>query len=168
MFNAVAERFRVPLRWWRARPVLTQDAGLAATFAVLGLLPPLAANGLRLGDLPLAGLLAVFLALAQCLPLVIRRRWPALCLALVACAFAAYQLLGYSRSFSSVGVLLALYAAGAYEASFRRELIAGATASYAVLAVALAGLGATERPVDYAVFYLALCACWGAGVFVRS
>ena len=170
MFNAVAERFRVPLRWWRARPVLTQDAGLAATFTVLGLLPPLAANGLRLGDLPLhrAGPLAVFLALAQGLPLVIRRRWPALCLALVACAFAAYQLLGYPRSFSSVGVLLALYAAGAYEASFRRELIAGATASYVVLAVALAGLGATERPVDYAVFYLALCACWGAGVFVRS
>jgi hypothetical protein len=170
VFNAVAERFRVPLRWWRARPVLTRDAGLAAAFTVLGLLPPLAANGLRLGDLPLhrAGPLAVFLALAQCLALVIRRRWPALCLALVACAFAAYQLLGYPRSFSSAGLLLALYAAGAYEASFRRELIVGATASYVVLAVALAGLGATERPIDYAVFYLALGACWGAGVFVRS
>ena len=170
MFNAVAERFRVPLCWWRARAVLTQDAVLAAVFTVLGFLPPLAAGGLRLGDLPVhrAGPLAVTLALAECLPLVVRRRWPALGLAVVACAFAAYQLLGYPRSFSSAGLLLALYAAGAYEASFRRELIAGATASYVVLAVALAGLGATERPVDYAVFYLALCACWGAGVFVRS
>ena len=170
MLNAAAARFRDPLRWWQARPVRTQDAGLAATFTVLGLLPPLAANGLRLGDLPLhrGGALAVFLALAQCLPLVIRRRWPALALALVACAFAAYQLLGYPRSFSSVGLLLVLYAAGAYETSFRRELIAGATASYVVLAVALAGLGAPARPIDYAVFYLALCACWGAGVFVRS
>ena len=170
MLNAVAERFHHPLRWWSARGVLAQDAGLAAAFTVLGLLPALAANGLRLGDLPLhrAGPLAVLLALAQCLPLVIRRRWPALCLAIVACAFAAYQLLGYPRSFSSAALLLALYAAGAYEASCRRELIAGATASYVVLAVALAGLGATGRPVDYVVFYLALCACWGAGVFVRS
>ena len=67
-----------------------------------------------------------------------------------------------------MGLLLVLYAAGAYETSFRRELIAGATASYVVLAVALAGLGAPARPIDYAVFYLALCACWGAGVFVRS
>ena len=170
MLNAVAERFHHPLRRWSARGVLAQDAGLAAAFTVLGLLPALAANGLRLGDLPLhrAGPLAVLLALAQCLPLVLRRRWPALGLALVACAFAAYQLLGYPRSFSSAGLLLALYAAGAYETSFRRELIAGATASYVVLAVALAGLGGTERPIDYAVFYLALCACWGAGVFVRS
>jgi hypothetical protein len=150
--------------------VLAQDAGLAAAFTVLGLLPPLAGNGLRLGGLPVhpGGPLAVLLALAQCLPLVVRRRWPALALALVACAFAAYQLLGYPRSFSSVGLLLALYAAGAHEASFRRELIIGATASYVVLAVALAGLGGPARPVDYAVFYLALCACWGAGAFVRS
>ena len=170
MFNPVADRFRVPPRWWRACGVLTQDAGFAAAFTVLGLLPPLAANGLRLGGLPAhgAGPLAVLLALAQCLPLVIRRRWPALCLAIVACAFAAYQLLGYPPSFSSAGLLLALYAAGAYEGSFRRELVAGATASYVVLAVALAGLGSAERPVDYAVFYLALCACWGAGTFVRS
>ena len=170
MLNAVAERFHHPLRRWSARGVLAQDAGLAAAFTVLGLLPALADNGLRLGGLPLhrAGPLAVLLALAQCLPLAIRRRWPALCLAVVACAFAAYQLLGYPRSFSSAGLLLALYAAGAYEGSFRRELIAGATASYVVLAVALAELGATGRPVDYVVFYLALCACWGAGVFVRS
>ena len=170
MFNAVADRFRVPLRWWRACGDLTQDAGVAAAFTVLALLPPLAANGLRLGHLPVhrAGAAAVVLVLAQGLPLVARRRWPALALALVACAFAAYQLLGYPRSFSSVGLLLVLYAAGAYETSFRRELIAGATASYVVLAVALAGLGSAERPVDYAVFYLALCACWGAGTFVRS
>jgi hypothetical protein len=170
VFNPAAEPFRVPLRWWRARGVLTQDAGLAAAFTVLGFLPPLAANGLRLGGLPIhrAGPLAVLLALAQCLPLIVRRRWPALGLAVAACAFAAYQLLGYPRSFTSAGLLLALYAAGAYEGSFRRELIAGATASYVVLAVALAGLGATGRPVDYAVFYLALCACWGAGVFARS
>ena len=169
MFKAAAERFRGPLHWWQALPVLTQDAGLAATFTVLGLLPPLAANGLRLGDLPLTGPAAGRVPGFGSVPA------PGHPAALAragsgpgACAFAAYQLLGYPRSFSSVGLLLALYAAGAYEASFRRELIAGATASYVVLAVALAGLGSTEQPIDYTVFYLALCACWGAGVFVRS
>jgi hypothetical protein len=170
VFNAVAERSRGPLRWWRARGVLAQDAVFAAAFTVLGLLPPLAANGVLLGELPVhrAGPLAVTLALAQCLPLAIRRRWPALCLAIVACAFAAYQLLGYPPSFSSEGLLLALYAAGAHEATFRRELAAGATASYVVLAIALEGLGSPERPVDYVVFYLALSACWGAGAFIRA
>jgi hypothetical protein len=142
----------------------------AAAFTVLGLLPLLAANGVLLGQLPVhrAGPLAVTLALAQGLPLGLRRRWPALCLAVVACAFAAYQLLGYPPSFSSDGLLLALYAAGAHEGVFRRELAAGATASYVVLAIALDGLGSPERPVDYVVFYLALSACWGAGALIRA
>jgi hypothetical protein len=147
-----------------------QDVVLAAAFTVLGFLPVLAANGVLLGQLPVhrAGPLAVLLALAQCLPLAIRRRWPALTLAIVACAFAAYQLLGYPSSFTSEGLLLALYSAGAHEATFRRELAVGATASYVLLAVALEGLGSPERPVDYATFYLALSACWGAGALRRS
>jgi hypothetical protein len=108
------------------------------------------------------------LALAQCLPLVIRRRWPALCLAIVACAFAAYQLLGYPASFTSVGLLLAVEAAGAHEASFRRELAAGATTSYVLLAIALAGLGSPRRPIGYVLFYLAMTACWGIGAHFRA
>jgi signal transduction histidine kinase len=143
---------------------------LTAAFTVLGFLPVLAANGVQLGRLPVhhAALPAVLLALAQCLPLVIRRRWPALALAVVACAFAAYQLLGYPASFTSVGVLLALYSAGAHERTFRRELVVGATASYVVLAVALRGLGSPQRPADYVAFYLALAACWGAGSLIRT
>jgi signal transduction histidine kinase len=170
VFNAVEERFRVPLRGWRARGVLRQDVVLAAAFTVLGFLPVLAANGVQLGRLPVhhAGLPAVLLALAQCLPLVVRRRWPALALAVAACAFAAYQLLGYPASFTSVGVLLALYSAGAHEITFRRELVVGATASYVVLAVALDGLGSPERPADYVAFYLVLAACWGAGSLIRA
>jgi hypothetical protein len=86
----------------------------------------------------------------------------------VACAFAAYQLLGYPASFTSIGLLLAVQAAGAHETSFRRELAAGATASYVVLAIALEGLGSPARPVDYVLFYLAMSACWGAGAYLRS
>ena len=166
-----------------------QDAVLAAVFTVLGFLPPLAANGVQLGQLPghRAGPLAVVLALAQCLPLVIRRRWPTLCLAIVACAFAAYQLLGYRSSFASVGLLLALYAAVVGVLAVRRlafglcglvvfaaiGLAAAltrpeATASYVVLAIALQGLGSPERPVGYVLFYLAMSACWGLGAYLQA
>jgi hypothetical protein len=169
VFNAVGERFRVPLRWWRTRGVLVRDVLPAVAFTVLSFLPVLAANGVQLGRLPVhrAGPLAVLLELAQCLPLVFRRYWPALTLAVVACAFAAYQLRGYPASFASAGLLLALYSAGAHEDTFRPELAAGATASYVVLAVALSGLGSPQRPVDYVLFYLALAACWGVGTLTR-
>jgi len=168
--NAVGERFRVPLRWWRTRGVFTRDGVFATAFTILGFTPALAAQGVLLGQLPVhrAGSVAFLLNLGQCLPLALRRRSPAVALAVVACAFAAYQLLGYPPSFTSVGLLLALYAAGAWEATFRRELVVGATASYVVLAVALDGLGSRRRPVDYVVFYLCLAACWAAGAVVRS
>jgi signal transduction histidine kinase len=168
--NAVGERFRVPLRWWRTRGVFTRDAVFATAFTIVGFMPALAAQGVLLGQLPVhrAGSVAFLLNLGQCLPLALRRRSPAVALAVVACAFAAYQLLGYPPSFTSVGLLLALYAAGAWEATFRRELVVGATASYVVLAVALDGLGSKQRPVDYVVFYLCLAACWAAGALVRS
>ncbi len=170
MFNAVGERFRVPLRRWHTGGDLIRDAAFAAAFTVLGFLPVLAVDGVLLGHLPVhrGGAAAVLLGLAQCLPLAIRRRSPALALGVVACAFAAYQLLGYPSSFTSVGLLLALYAAGAYEATFRRELVVGATASYVVLAVALDGLGSPQRPADYAIFYLGLAACWAAGSLIRA
>ncbi len=147
-----------------------RDAVVATAFTVLGFAPALAAQGVLLGQLPAhrAGPVTFLLNLAQCLPLALRRRSPALALAVVACAFAAYQLLGYPSSFTSVGLLLALYSAGAYEATFRRELIVGATASYVVLAVALDGLGSRQQPVGYFVFYLGLAACWGAGSLIRT
>ena len=59
--------------------------------------------------------LAVVLALGQSLPLAVRRRWPALGLAVVAGAFCGYQMMGYPPTVASVGLLIALYSVGAHQ-----------------------------------------------------
>ncbi|HEY6275743.1 MAG TPA: hypothetical protein VIX86_05380 [Streptosporangiaceae bacterium] len=138
--------------WWRARGVVVRDSALAVVLAAVAFAPGVAGNGvLLLGELPQRRLdtLGVVLALGQCLPLAVRRRWPALCLVVVAGAFSGYQLLGYPPTVSSVGLVLALYSVGAYQGRFRRGLVAAATAGYAVLAIALDRRGSPERPLDY-------------------
>jgi len=82
-----------PLRtlpaWWRSRSDQLQDGVLAAVFVAAAFAPPLAASGLALGELarhPL-GVPGMVLALAQTLPLAVRRRCPALSLAVVAVAW---------------------------------------------------------------------------------
>ncbi|MGH3212199.1 MAG: sensor histidine kinase [Trebonia sp.] len=158
------------LRRWRSLSTLLRDAIGATVLTVVGFLPFLAANGVLFGELPTrnGGALATVLALAQVLPLAVRRRWPAICLAVVGAAFAAYQCLGYPVSFTSEGLPLALYAAGAHQPRFRRGLAAGATVAYVATAVAVAALHSAERFVDYITFYLALACCWAAGALIRA
>jgi signal transduction histidine kinase len=158
------------LRRWRSLSTLLRDAIGAAVFTVVAFLPFLAANGVVLGELPArpGSPLATGLALAQVLPLAVRRRWPAACLAVVGVSFAAYQCLGYPGSFTSEGLLLALYAAGAHERRRRPGLAAAATVAYVATASALAALHSAERPFDYVAFYLVLACCWGAGTLVRA
>lgn len=170
MLKAVSERVRVSREWWESRGVLFRDTIGAVAFTGIALLPLLAANGVELGELPTrpGGIFAVLLGLAQTLPLAIRRRWPAACLAVVGIAFAVYQCLGYPGSFTSTGILLALYAAGAHERRFRRGLAAAASAAYVVVVIALAALRSPERAVDYVTFYLVLACCWAAGALVRA
>jgi signal transduction histidine kinase len=147
-----------------------QDTVLAVTLTAVALAPPLAANGVALGELGhhRLGIIGTVLSAAQALPLAVRRRWPACSLAVVASAFAVYQLAGYRSSFASVGLFIALYSAGAHQARFRRALAAVATAAYAVLAAVLAVLGSPERVIDWITFYLLLVACWGAGAVIRA
>jgi signal transduction histidine kinase len=136
----------------------------------VALLPFLADSGVELGELPHrhGGAVAGILALAQVLPLAGRRRWPAACLAVVGTAFGIYQGLGYPGSFTTVGLILALYAAGAYQRRFRRGLAAAATAAYLGLTILLAVLHSPERAVDYVTFYLVMACCWGAGAVIRA
>src|SRR5262249_55928431 len=97
-----------------------RDGVLAVVLVVGAFAPPLAHNGVELGELPARSLdgLGVALVLAQCLPLIVRRRWPVLCLAVVAPAFAAHQLLGYPGTISGLGLFVALYSVAAYEERF--------------------------------------------------
>jgi signal transduction histidine kinase len=105
--------------------------------------------------------------LAQSLPLAVRRLRVATVLAVVAAGFAVQELRGYV-SFAGLGLLVAVYTAGAYGNSRRRWTAGLATAGYLALSVGLHRLGSHNRVADYAAFYLALLFLWMAGSWVRT
>jgi signal transduction histidine kinase len=143
---------------------------LAGVVTVLAFVPTVSHIGPEIGDLPAqpaGAAVGLLLTLALCLPLAARRRWPAVCLLAVSGAFAVDQVLGYPETFSKVGFLLALYAAGAHLARFRRVLGAVLTAGYAVLAVVLHALGSPQQVLDFVAFYLVMVVIWLAGTGTR-
>jgi signal transduction histidine kinase len=152
-----------------ARRAVVQDAVFAAVLAALAFAPGLVDNGVDLAELPHRPLDAagIVLGLGQCLPLVLRRRAPLVCLTLVAAVFAADQLLAYPPSFGSVGLLGALYAAGAY-LDRRSVPLVVAVLAYLGLCLGLHALGSPELPVQYLTFFLVLAGCWAAGQWLRT
>ncbi|MEV6345426.1 histidine kinase [Actinoplanes sp. NPDC051851] len=155
-------------RWHRlGEPV--RDGLLAVVLAAISFLPALQHHGTQLGDLPPRPVdaFAVVASLAMSLPLVVRRRWPAWCLTVVAAGFALQELGGHS-SFASVGLLVAIFSAGAHQPSSRRWWGLGATVAYAGLAAALIASGSPNGPADMAVFYGALAADWLLGAWLRK
>ncbi|MGA5702691.1 sensor histidine kinase [Peterkaempfera bronchialis] len=168
-------------RWSRRPPLLrrpgwpagqqqgTWDAVVALVLTVLAFVPTLSQVGAQIGDLSghRSSLVSLGLTLGQTLPLAVRTRWPAACLALVGCFFAVHQALGCSATFGSVGLYAALYSAGAHQTSLRRTLAAAASAGYAVLAVVLHRLGSPGRIPDYLAFFLVLAGVWLVGRAVR-
>ncbi|WP_181449198.1 sensor histidine kinase [Nonomuraea aridisoli] len=169
MFVDVTRSVRSWPDWWQARPTFAKDGSLAAVLTLLAFVPTLSAVSAQLGDLPRrpADALAVALTLAQSAPLAVRSRWPAACLAVVGAAFAVHQALAYPPTFASIGLYLAVYAAGAHQVRFRRGLAAVATAGYAALAVLLHGLGSPNGLPDFVAFYLTLVVITMAGVGMR-
>jgi signal transduction histidine kinase len=142
---------------------------LAAGLTVLAFVPLLSAVTAEIGDLPerRADVLGVAPTLTQCVPLAIRTRWPAACLAVVGTGFAVHQAMSYPATFGSIGLYLALYAAGAHQQRFRRVLAAVAAAGYAVLALVLHSLGSPNRVRDFVLFFLVLVVIWMAGSGMR-
>jgi signal transduction histidine kinase len=153
----------------RRRDALVEDGVLAAVLAAVAFAPALSKVGAQIGDLPRrpADALSVVLALAQTLPLAVRRRFPVAVLTLIGAAFAVDQARGYPTTFASLGLYLALYSAGANQERSRRIVAAAASAGYAVLALVLHHLGSLLRFSDYFVFYLATAAAWLAGGMMR-
>ncbi|MFI7677962.1 sensor histidine kinase [Actinophytocola sp. NPDC049390] len=158
---------------WRVRSPATKDGVLAAVVTVLAFVPTLAHLGPEIGDLPRpgtgtsGGATGVVLTVAMCLPLAVRTRLPGLCLSVTAVAFALGQVLGYPDTFGKVGLLLALYAAGAHLARFRRALATVLTAGYAALALVLHNLGSPQGFPDFLAFGLVLVVIWMAGTGMR-
>jgi signal transduction histidine kinase len=154
--------------WWRGREVTVRDLPLALALAVASLLPPLQSHGTQLGDLPSRPMdpLALAVIALECLPLTVRRRWPAACLALVAVGFAVDQLRGY-HTVAGTALPIALISAAVHLERHRRTTIVVASAAYIPLAVLLYGNGSTEGVAGFTTFYLALAIAWGIGAWLR-
>ncbi|GAA3466453.1 histidine kinase [Nonomuraea roseola] len=154
---------------WRRCDVVVRDLPFGLLLAVASLLPALHGKGTQVGDLPARPFdaLALVVIALECLPLAVRRRWPAVCLVLVSLGFALDQLHAY-HVFASTAMPIALISAGAHLERHRRVTVLLLSMAYVPLAVALGRLGATERPEGYVVFYLALALAWGIGAWLRS
>jgi signal transduction histidine kinase len=154
---------------WRRLDVTVRDLPLALLLVVASFLPVLHGHETQVGDLPARpfdALAAVVLAL-ECLPLAVRRRWPAACLALVSLGFAVAELGSY-HMVAGTALPIALLSAGAHLERHRRATAVLLSAAYVVLAIALDGLGAPEGVDGFVVFYLGLVVAWGIGAWLRS
>ncbi|SFK65994.1 Histidine kinase [Streptosporangium canum] len=154
---------------WRRCDVVVRDLPFGLLLAVASLLPALHGKGTQVGDLPTRPFdaLAFVVIALECLPLAVRRRWPAVCLALVSLGFALDQFRAY-HVFASNAMPIALISAGAHLERHRRVTVVLLSMAYVPLALALGRLGATERVEGYVVFYLALALAWGIGAWLRS
>lgn len=154
---------------WRRLDVTVRDLPLGLLFLIGSFLPALHGNGTVVGGVPTrpTDALAVVAILLECLPLVGRRRWPAVTLALVTCGFAVDQLRGY-HAFATTALPIALLSAGSHLERHRRTCVLVLSMAYVPLAVALSRLGTGESPEEFVTFYLALALAWGAGAWLRS
>lgn len=160
---------RVPDRWRRV-DVTVRDLPFALLVATASLVPWLHGYGTRLGDLPdrPADALAAATVLLECLPLAVRRRWPAVCLALVSIGFAIDQLRGY-HTVAGTALPVAVMSAGAHLARGRRVTPVLASLAYVPLALALDRAGSPEGVAGFVTFYLfGLALPWSVGVWLRQ
>ncbi|MGW5261635.1 sensor histidine kinase [Microbispora sp. NPDC004025] len=161
--------FRRVTDLWRRCDVVVRDAPFGLLLAVVSLIPALHGKGTQVGDLPVRPLdaLALVVIALECLPLAVRRRWPAVCLALVTLGFVLDQIRAY-HVFASNAMTVALISTGAHLERYRRATVILLSMAYVPLAVALDRLGATEKVEGYVVFYLTLVLAWGIGAWMRS
>jgi signal transduction histidine kinase len=154
---------------WRRLDVTVRDLPLALLLVVASFLPVLYGHETQVGDLPARpfdALAAVALAL-ECLPLAVRRRWPAACLAMVSLGFIIAELGSY-HMVAGTALPIALLSAGAHLERHRRATAVLLSAAYVALVIALDRLGAPERTDGFVVFYLGLVVAWGIGAWLRS
>ncbi|GGL95208.1 two-component sensor histidine kinase [Streptomyces fumigatiscleroticus] len=155
---------------WRRLDVTVRDLPLGILFLVASFLPGLRGQGTEVGGLPARPFdaLAVVALALECLPLAVRRRWPAVCLALVTCGFALDQLRGY-HSAAGTALPVTLISAGSRLEARRRTTVILLSVAYVPLAIALSRLGSgSETPTEFVTFYLVLALAWGAGSWLRS
>ncbi|BBH63332.1 two-component sensor histidine kinase [Actinoplanes sp. OR16] len=155
--------------WWRRLPVPARDLPLALALALASLVPAVNSHGTQVGDVPTRPLDAFAFAVVavECLPLAIRRRWPAASLALVSLGFAADQLRGY-HTLAATALTIAVFSAGAHLERSRRTTVVLVSAAYVTLVLALTGNGAAESPAGFATFYAGMAVLWWFGSSLRT
>ncbi|GIG41661.1 sensor histidine kinase [Cellulomonas phragmiteti] len=153
---------------WHRQSVVVRDLPLALVLAVGPLVPSWRDQGTQLGDLPDRPLdaLAVVAVALQCLPLAVRRRWPAVCLTLVCGGFVLDQLRGYHTA-AGTALAVALVSTGVHLGRRRRVAAVVTTGAYVALAVALHRQGSTEGVSGFVTFYVLLVLAWGVGAWLR-
>ncbi|HEX7306615.1 sensor histidine kinase [Lentzea sp.] len=153
---------------WRRLDVTVQDAPLALALALASFVPALDDKGTHLGDVPGRPMdaLALVVIAFECLPLIVRRRWPLVSIALVSAAFAADQLTGY-HTVAGTALPFALVSAGLHLTRFRWTAVVVLSAAYVALAVALDRGPSDETVAGFVTFYLALVAAWAIGAWLR-
>jgi signal transduction histidine kinase len=154
---------------WRRLPVPVRDMPLALLLAAAVLVPAVNSEGTQIGGLPTRpmDLLSVAAVALECLPLVVRRRWPATCFALVLLGFAVDQLRGY-HTVAGTALPIALLSTAAHLEHHRRSTMVLASGAYVLLVIALSSRGATDSAPEYVTFYLAIAVAWGAGAWLRQ
>ncbi len=153
---------------WRRWPVTVRDLPLAVALAVAPMVPSLHNQGTQLGNLPdrpFDAWAVVAIAL-ESLPLAVRRRWPAACLALVSLGFAVDQVRGY-HTVAGIALPIALLSTALHLERHRRITVVLASVAYLPLAVAIDRNGSTEGLAGFITFYLALAIAWGIGAWLR-
>lgn len=159
---------RVP-ELWRRLDVTIRDLPLVLLLFVPSFMPMFFNYGTQVGgvpDRPFDAIAVVVIAL-QSFPLALRRRWPTLCLALIAVGFAVDQLLGY-HTVAGTGLAFAVLSAGVHLERRRRLTALLFSLAYLPLAVVLYQIGTGEPVSEFVVFYLAVALVWGIGSWVRS
>ena len=170
MVAAATARLGSLSRWWGSRPAASRDYVYAFVLTVSAFATPLSRIGAQFGDLPAhgGGPVNVLLTLGQTLPLAVRSRRPAICLAVAGSSFALHEILGQPMTVGSLGLYFALYSVGAHQSRHRWIVPLAATGGYVVFAVVLWASGSPDDFADYLVFFMALAVVWGLGAQVRA
>ncbi|MEU2025922.1 histidine kinase [Streptomyces sp. NPDC016469] len=158
---------RRPARWQRLDSTV-RDLPFGLLLLALSLIPAFHRHGTQLGAVPERPFdaLAASAAVLESLSLALRRRWPVVCLALVALGFAVDQLGGY-HMVAGTALPFAVLSAGAHLDRHRRLAALALTAAYVPLALALHRYG-TEPVDEFLTFYLVLALVWGVGAWLRA
>ncbi|MGA5247463.1 sensor histidine kinase [Streptomyces pseudogriseolus] len=154
---------------WGRLHVTARDLPLAVLLCALAFVPSMRGSGTDIGGVaerPYDALAVVAIGL-QTLALTLRRRWPAVCLTLVAAGFALDQLRGY-HTVAGTALPLALLSAGAHLERYRRTTVAVLSVAYVLFVAELVRRGTDEPPAEFVSFYVAMCLLWGGGAWLRS